>query len=98
MAQLKNQSDLLNQKHNQNSYGDICQLYFQFMQIMIAKVWVPTGVCPSGCEEYWEPEGLRILGAPTQASAATGAVCHAEAGEHLGAPVGATGFTATIHA
>ena len=28
------------------------------------KVWVPEGLCPRGCEDWWEPGGLRVLGAP----------------------------------
>ena len=28
------------------------------------KVWVPEGICPLGCQDWWEPAGLRVLGAP----------------------------------
>ena len=31
------------------------------------KVWVPSGVCPDGCTEWWSPRGLRVPGAPEEA-------------------------------
>ena len=27
-------------------------------------MWVAEGLCPRGCEYWWEPAGLRVLGAP----------------------------------
>ena len=50
------------------------------------KVWVPSGLCPAGCEGWWSPRGLRLLGAPVEGEtplAALGA---------LGAAVGDPGF------
>ena len=33
------------------------------------KVWVPAGLCPAGCDAWWSPRGLRILGAPAEGEA-----------------------------
>ena len=30
------------------------------------KVWVPAGLCPAGCADWWAPRGLRVLGAPAE--------------------------------
>ena len=50
------------------------------------KVWVPSGVCPDGCTEWWSPRGLRVLGAPEEAETPLAAL-----GE-LGAAVGEPGL------
>ena len=50
------------------------------------KVWVPAGLCPTGCEEWWPPRGLRILGAPAEGETPLAAL-----GE-LGAVVGEAGL------
>ena len=52
------------------------------------KVWVPSGVCPDGCTEWWSPRGLRVLGAPDEAETPLAAL-----GE-LGAAVGEPGLVA----
>ena len=52
------------------------------------KVWVPAGLCPAGCEEWWSPRGLRILGAPAEGETPLAAL-----GE-LGAVVGDAGLVA----
>ena len=52
------------------------------------KVWVPAGLCPAGCEEWWSPRGLRILGAPAEGETPLAAL------EELGAVVGDTGLVA----
>ena len=50
------------------------------------KVWVPAGLCPDGCEAWWSPRGLRVLGAPAE-----GETPLASLGE-LGAVVGDAGL------
>ena len=50
------------------------------------KVWVPAGLCPSGCQAWWSPRGLRILGAPQGTETPLAAL-----GE-LGAAVGSASF------
>ena len=50
------------------------------------EVWVPAGLCPSGCEAWWKAGGLRILGAPTEDEVPLAAL-----GE-LGAAVGDPGM------
>jgi len=52
------------------------------------KVWVPGGLCPAGCEEWWSPRGLRVLGAPAEGETPLAAL-----GE-LGAVVGDPGLVA----
>ena len=52
------------------------------------KVWVPAGLCPAGCEGWWSPRGLRILGAPAKRETPLAAL-----GE-LGAVVGDAGLVA----
>ena len=52
------------------------------------EVWVPAGVCPAGCSEWWSPRGLRVLGAPEEADTPLAAL-----GE-LGAAVGEPGLVA----
>ena len=52
------------------------------------KVWVPAGLCPTDCEEWWSPRGLRILGAPAEGETPLAAL-----GE-LGAVVGDAGLVA----
>ena len=52
------------------------------------KVWVPAGLCPSGCQAWWSPRGLRVLGAPQGTETPLAAL-----GE-LGAVVGSASFVA----
>ena len=52
------------------------------------KVWVPAGLCPSGCQGWWSPRGLRVLGAPQGTETPL-----APLGE-LGAAVGSASFVA----
>ncbi len=49
------------------------------------RVWVPSGLCPAGCADWWAPRGLRVLGAPAEAETPLAAL-----GE-LGAAVGDPG-------
>ena len=50
------------------------------------KVWVPSGLCPAGCADWWAPRGLRVLGAPAEGDTPLAAL-----GE-LGAAVGDPGL------
>ena len=50
------------------------------------RVWVPSGLCPAGCADWWAPRGLRVLGAPAEAETPLAAL-----GE-LGAAVGDPGL------
>ena len=52
------------------------------------EVWVPSGLCPAGCSEWWRPRGLRVLGAPEESDTPLAAL-----GE-LGAAVGDPGLVA----
>ena len=51
-------------------------------------MWVPSGLCPAGCSEWWRPRGLRVLGAPEGSDTPLAAL-----GE-LGAAVGDPGLVA----
>ena len=68
--------------------AEACARVGRIVEQQKTKVWVPAGLCPSGCQAWWSPRGLRVPGAPRGAGTPLAAL-----GE-LGAVVGSASFVA----